>query len=142
MKTATATLLHLCLALPAVATATTFNRCEAASGDVTFTQLACPPGDEHSRQRAHNASPGGDSRIPMAMPEPTRQTRAPRPPAPATVKNPRQPAAAKAVKAQPPASTKETRETEKKNKKKKTGKFVGPKELEQLRSRKAKSPHR
>lgn len=138
MKTATATLLHLCLALPAVANATTFNRCEAASGEVTFTQLSCPAGDESSRQRAHNASPGGDSRTSMAMPEPAKQVRAPRPQARATAKDPRPPFASQATKAQRPASTK----AEKKNKKKKTGKFVGPKELEQLKSRKAKSPHR
>ena len=117
MKTATVTLLHLCLALPAVATATTFNRCEAASGDVTFTQLSCPPGDEHSRQRAHNASPGGDSRISMAMPEPAPITRMPRAPAAAPEQRASQPA-----KAKPAKPEKQTKPKPKQKKKK----YVSP----------------
>jgi hypothetical protein len=103
MKTTTITLLHLCLALPAAATATTFNRCEATSGEVTFTQLSCPAGDESSRQRAHNASPGGTSRKSMAMPEPAKQARPSRAQAVAPERKARQPAAAKPAKPEKPS---------------------------------------
>jgi len=106
MKSTTTALLHLCLALPGVATATTFNRCEAASGEVTFTQLSCPAGEESSRQRAHNATPGGNTRTAMAVPEPAVRTRTASAQAATPERKARQPATAKPAKPEKQAKAK------------------------------------
>ena len=126
MKTTTFALLHLCLALPGVATATTFNRCEAAGGEITFTQLSCPAGEESSRQRAHNASPGGDSRKSMAMPESSPQTRAPTAATPALERKAPRPAAEKPARSLHQAKPEKKPQKPKKPKKSKKPKYVSP----------------
>ncbi len=71
-------LIPLTLHLPSCASAAIVQRCEDASGHITFTTLGCTQNQDLQILRADNPPPGGKTRIATTKPAPQAKSAIPR----------------------------------------------------------------